>query len=402
MTSAMAVIGLCGFALAGQPAALSSGLDLPDPLVTASGEPVDSPEVWREVRRPELLELFRTHIYGRAPIGRPADESFAVQEVDAQAMGGAATRKDVRIRYSGRGGEGGLRLTLFVPNERPAPAPGFVLICNRDPENIDPARQTKSPFWPAEQIVDRGYFAAAFHYADIDHDDGDDRFDNGVHALFDPPRAEGPSARKEQPRPGDAWGAIAAWAWGASRALDYLETDPDIDATRVAVVGHSRGGKAALWAGARDKRFAMTVSNNSGCTGAALARREQGERVADILRFKNWFCTNYRDYAGREQALPVDQHQLLALVAPRLLYVASASDDDWADPEGEYLAAVHASPVWGLHGQPGLVSDAFPAPGESRHEGRIGYHLREGGHNLTEEDWSHYMDFADRWMQPVE
>ncbi len=363
-------------------------LDLPDPLTTNAGETVATPEAWTETRRPEILELFRTHVYGRAPVGRPEDLRFEVAKADPTAMDGAATRKLVNVRYSGPGGEGGLRLILFVPNAAPKPAPAFLLISNRDPdENLDPTRAKRSGFWPAEEIVARGYAAAAFHNADVDPD-RHDGFKNGVHGLFDPP---------DGPRAPDAWGAIAAWAWGASRALDYLETDVDVDARRVAVVGHSRGGKTALWAGAEDPRFAMVVSNESGCTGAALARRKRGERVRQINdRFPHWFCAGYTRYNGREDDLPLDQHMLLALAAPRLLYVASASEDAWADPEGEFLAARAASPVYRLLGQAGLEADAMPGPGGVLHAGRIGYHLRPGKHNLTRWDWARFMDFADR------
>ncbi|TWT33677.1 Alpha/beta hydrolase family protein [Posidoniimonas corsicana] len=362
-------------------------LDLPHPLQTTDGRPVTSAVQWRDERRPELLELFRTHVYGRAPIERPEGMRWEVTERDPHAMADGATLSRVAIRLPGTGGEAVIRLTLFVPNRRDAPAPGFLLICNRDPENIDPTRQEKSPFWPAEHLVERGYFAAAFHYADVDPDHHDG-FQNGVHGLFDEP---------DRPRPADAWGSIAAWAWGASRVMDYLQTRDDVDHDRIGVVGHSRGGKTALWCGAEDQRFAMVVSNNSGCTGAALARRKHGERVARINKsFPHWFCENYNRYNDNEDALPVDQHELIALVAPRLAYVASASEDDWADPEGEFLAAVHAGPVYRLLGAEGVGAGPMPPPERPRHAGRVGYHLRSGGHDLTEYDWGRFMDFADR------
>jgi len=361
---------------------------LPDALTLRSGEKVTTQAQWRR-RRAELVELFRTHVYGRAPVARPNSLSFRLVKSDPRAMGGAATLKQLAVDFAGPGGSGRINLTLFVPNQRRAgPAPAFLLICNRGAENIDPTRQTKSEFWPAEQIVARGYAAAAFVVADVDPD-VDDGFKNGVHGIFDPAR-----------RADDAWGTIAAWAWGASRILDYLVTDPDIDAKRVAVVGHSRGGKTALWAGAEDTRFALVISNNSGATGAALARGKRGETIANINKaFPHWFCRNYKNYNGREEALPVDQHELIALMAPRPVYIASASEDSWADPASEFLAGVAASPVYKLLGREGLPATALPPPGGANHEGFIGYHLRPGGHALTLFDWQRFMDFADRVMR---
>jgi hypothetical protein len=208
-----------------------------------------------------------------------------------------------------------------------------------------------------------------------------------VHGIFDPPDR----------RKGDSWGTIAAWAWGASRALDYLCEDKDIDKTRVGVIGHSRGGKTALWAGAQDERFALTISNDSGCTGAAIARDKKGESVAKInTSFPHWFCENYKKFSNREADLPVDQHELVALMAPRLVYVASATEDAWADPPNEFKSCVLASPVFKLFGLTGIESDQMPKPDAPLQGGTIGYHLRTGKHDLTEHDWKCYMDFADR------
>jgi dienelactone hydrolase len=361
-------------------------LHLPDPLQMENGKMIRGDRDWLEKRRPELLELFAENVYGRQPVGRPAKLTFKVTDSARDAMDGKATRKQVRVSYSGPGGEGSFNLVLFTPNERTAPAPCFLLICNRSIENMDPTRKVKSPFWPAEQIVARGYGAAAFYNGEVEPDNKE-AWKNGVHKIFNGPT--GPKA--------DSWGTIAAWAWGASRAMDYLETDPDVDRNHVAVVGHSRGGKTALWAGAEDERFAMAVSNDSGCTGAAIARAKRGEQIADINRaFPYWFCENYKRFNGRPEDLPVDQHQLIALMAPRLVYVASASEDIWADPKNEFLAGVLAGPVYRLFGLEGIAADSCPPAESPVHAGSIGYHLRTGGHNLTEYDWARFMDFADR------
>jgi hypothetical protein len=359
---------------------------LPDPLQMLDGTKFDSVELWQTKRRPEILELFRKHVYGRAPVGRPEGMTFEVFDFDARAMDGAATRKQVKINFTGK--EDGLSMTLvlFVPNKASRPVPTFLLICNRDPENIDPTRKIKMPFWPAEQIVARGYGAAAFYNGDVDPDKHD-QFKNGVHGLFDKPGE----------RPADAWATIAAWAWGASRAMDYFETDDAVDHEHVAVVGHSRGGKTSLWAGAEDERFAMVISNNSGCGGAALSRRCYGETVAQINRsFPHWFCENFKKYNDKEDELPVDQHMLMALAAPRLLCVASADEDLWADPRGEFLAAVGAGPVYQLFGLEGLGTTKMPPLDQPVQKGHVSYHIRSGGHGLTEYDWEQYMNFADK------
>jgi len=368
--------------------AMHAAPDVPDPLTTLDGEPVKTPQQWREVRRPELIELFSDKMFGRPPVERPDDLRFETVDVDPAFMDGAATRKLVDIHFSGPGGEGRIRAIVFIPNDRSAPAPGFLLICHRDPENIDPERQQKEDFWPAEEIVDRGYAAIAFHVSDVDPDEHDG-FRNGVHGVLDPwPPEE---------RPDNAWGALAAWAWGASRVMDYIETDSDLDADRIAVAGHSRGGKTALWCGGRDERFALAISNNSGANGAAFARNRKGEKIAFANeRFPHWFAQNYRQYNHDPAALPFDQHELLALMAPRRVYVASAEEDAWADPEGEFLSCQYASPVWGVFDQKGLPVEGQPALDQPVHDGHIGYHIRTGGHDLTGRDWQWFMDYTDR------
>jgi hypothetical protein len=358
---------------------------LPDPLLAPDGTRITSAAHWTKEQRPRVLELFRTHVYGHTPVGRPKDLKFAVREESASTFSGKARRRIVRISYSGPGGDSHFDATIYLP--RTTGARGcFILIDNRTREIIDEAETKPQEFWPVETIVDRGYATVAFHYSDLALDDKDQSFGSGVLKAFGP-----------TPRTADSWGALAAWAWGASRIIDYLETDADLKGKPVAVIGHSRGGKAALWCGAQDPRVALTISNDSGQGGAALSRRTHGETVEVITRvFTHWFAQNYRSFADKEETLPVDQHELIALMAPRLVYVAAAQDDAWADTSAQFGACVAATPVFKLFGLEGVGAADVPAINSPRHAGAIGFHVRPGAHNLLRTDWNYYMDFADR------
>ena len=362
---------------------------LPDPLSTSDGSVVASPAEWA-VQRTQILELFRANVYGRSP-GPPDSLRFELLEENAAALDSLATLRRIAIHSRHADREHTFELTLFLPNEMPDQAPVFLLLNNRDPTNTDPSRAERSGFWPAEEVVARGYGIAAIQNDDLAADDPE-RFREGVITLF-----EGTDSGS---RAEDAWAALAAWGWGASRAMDYFESDPRVDARRVAVLGHSRGGKAALWAGAEDERFGLVISNESGAGGAALSRRRYGETIERITSsFPHWFARSFSDFGDREEMLPIDQHMLMALMAPRGLYVASADEDLWADPRGEYLALVHSSPVFALWGNERMELDGMPPVEQPVVVGRLGYHVRSGSHNLTVYDWMRFLDFADHFWQ---
>lgn len=373
----------------GSAAFAAKPVNVPELLTTFDGKKVSSVEQWEKVRAPELLEEFTSEEYGRRPVERPAALAFEKAEPDAVMMDGKALRKRIRVMYAGPYGGGSFVFTAFIPRQD-KPAPAFLLICNRNPdENIDPMRKIKSGFWPAEEIVDRGYAAIAFWNGDLapDRNTGNTQ---GVFAAFRDV-TQGPSW--------DGWGTLSAWAWGASRVMDWIETEPLLDAGKVAVVGHSRGGKTALVTGVYDKRFAMACSNNSGCSGAKLNHIDlpKSEHIFQITRsFMYWFCPNYVTHVNAEKEWRVDQHEFVALMAPRLVCIASATEDHWAGQEGEYYSGLFASPAWELYGKKGLVADGFPQAETPLQEGCISYHLRTGKHNLTPYDWARYMDFADR------
>jgi len=387
---------------------------LPDPLDMSDGTKVTDARKWRQKRRPEILELFRTHVYGRSPVGRPGNMTFEVFDLERKALGGSATRKQVTVSFTGEKDGPKMDVLIYLPNSGGKPVPTFVLLnfggnhtINSDPaiklstswmrpgrggsvnnRATEQSRGTSSSSYPVASILKRGYGLATIYYGDIDPD-FHDGFKNGVHPAFDKVGNGG--------RGPDAWGSIGAWAWGLSRAMDYFETDTNIDQEHICVLGHSRLGKTALWAGARDERFAIVISNDSGCGGAALSRRRFGETVGRINKsFPHWFCDNFKKYNDNEDDLPVDQHMLISLVAPRPAYVASADKDLWADPRGEFLACRNADPVYRLLGVDGTGVDRMPGLDSPAKSGAIGYHVRSGGHALTEYDWQNYMDFADR------
>jgi hypothetical protein len=357
------------------------GEDYPDPLRMDNGDPVTTTAEWEDRRRPELLAAFRQDVYGQGLPDSP-DESFEVTSKDFPR----ATRKTIEVTVAGPEGTGGFEVTLFVPKTGGKPRGTFLMIDHRDSVGMDPGQS--AGYAPVSTILAAGYAFASFGVDDVAPDSGGYR--GALIDLFHP---------ADEPLPDDAGRAISAWAWAASRAMDYLQTDPDIDPARVAVVGHSRSAKAALWAGAQDTRFAAVVANDSGSTGAKLARRGDGgvgaETVARITgAFPHWFPPTYKAFGSRVDSLPVDQHELLALIAPRRVVIGSASGDANADPEGEFLAYVAAAPVYGLYGlgDTGLPSSTWPPRADQGFRGpAMSYHLRSGGHGLTAVDWQVYL-----------
>lgn len=380
--------------------------ELPPLLRSVAGEPIASAEQWQR-NREDLLFQFSEHIYGATP-NETLPVKSRVVESSERALDGRATRRQVELEIGGHRAS----ILIYTPNDTPEPAPAFLALNFRGNHTIgnDPAvllpqawvpvdedhgvlsnqatdanRGQRAKRYPLDTIIAGGYALVTAYYGDFYPDHRDGRA-SSVHSLFD---SDTNIAQ---------WGAIGAWAWSMSRVLDYLETDEHIDASQVIGIGHSRLGKATLWAGAQDQRFAAVISNNSGAVGAALSRRQFGETVKIITAmFPYWFTDEFRNYAGQESRLPVDQHQLIALIAPRPVYVASASEDQWADPRGEFLATRAATEVYRLFG---MVSDSFsvmPEAGEAI-VGPVSYHLRSGKHDLLEFDWNHYLNFADCYV----
>lgn len=383
-------------------------LHLPSSLTMENGDVVDSPEKWRDHRRPELLRLFENHVYGRMLPSLPF--SAEIVEKSTEACGGRATRIQVQLSFS----EIVFHLILYLPNGTDRPAPCFLGLNFRgnhsafsDPEiplstawmtpgqegienhrSTEATRGTSLSRWPVEMIIDRGYALATLYYGDIEPDyDGGEQ--EGIRSLFNPPGSE---------RKGDDAGAITTWAWGLSRVMDYLETLPGIDPHRVCLTGHSRLGKTALWASACDPRFALVVSNNSGCGGASLSRRDCGETL-HILSYARpyWFCKNCLKESPDIASMPIDQHMLIALSAPRPVFISSAEKDTGADPRGEFLSARHASDVFRLLGKEGITAEEIP-PMNSPLLSTLGYYIRPGGHDITVADWKVHLDFADRQL----
>lgn len=352
---------------------------VPDPLISLAGDPIRTPEEWEELRRPEIIHLFEEYVYGKSPSVTATSLRFKVIKEEKNVCGGLGNKREIEIIYSGDKGEDRFQFVLFLPKDLEKPAKTFLFINIRGYEMMDPEQYGDHEFWPVKHLLAQGYATAGFQVSEVAPDKTETAF-RRAHQVF---------SRKKY-----TWGTISAWAWAASRVMDYLETDPNIASSQVAIIGHSRGGKTALWAGALDERFAFVVSNNSGSTGAAIARGKIGETIKDInTSFPYWFHDRYQSFNDREYELPVDQHMLISLIAPRPVYVTSATEDEWADPHSEFLSLTYSKPVYQQYGLKHDQIKQFPQPDSPIHDEAIAYHVRTGKHDLTLYDWQNIIRF---------
>jgi hypothetical protein len=372
---------------------------LPDPLVRQNGQPVRDADTWFQQRRPEILKLYESEIYGRVPERAPR-MAYEVVETDPHAMDGRAVRKLIALHFGGKPDNPTVHLHLYLPANATKPVPlllHLVFFSNPPiPGATPPPTPSGRPAFheagPIADILAHGYGYATFRYSEV-QPDKPDTFDAGVIGLALAPGQTKPAA--------DEWGTISAWAWGASRVLDYLENEPAVDARRVALVGHSRLGKTVLWAAARDPRFALVFSSCSGEMGAALARRYFGETIDDIAADYGYqFAGNFQRYPGHWSDMPVDAHMLIALLAPRPVFITGGSQDLWIDPRGEFLATVAAGPVYRLLGRHDLGVTDGPPLDTPLITGDLGFHYHTGGHTITTADWNAFLAFADRHLKP--
>ena len=378
---------------------------LPDPLVLANGQKVRDRNAWYQKRRPEIVRLFEENQFGRSP-GRPADLTFEVFDKGTPALDGKAIRRQVTIYFSRNKSGPKMDLLIYLPADARQPVPLFLnLSFTANSSAVDDPGIKPGEIWgrdkkraPAPKggafgrldvapFLAAGIGVATVYYGDIDPDflGG---LPYGVRSLYLKPG-------QTEPAP-DEWGAIAAWAWGLSRALDYLETDNGVDAKRVAIFGISRLGKTVLWAGAHDPRFALIIASCSGEGGAALSRRNYGETIKHLTapaRYPYQFAANYQKFGDHVEQFPVDAHLLIALIAPRPLLLQTGDTDGWSDPKGEFLAGVAAGPVYRLLGKQGLDTDQMPAAGQSHLTTTLGYYMHKGGHGTVPSDWDVLREF---------
>ena len=362
---------------------------LPDPLVMADGRRVTDAATWKTRRRPEILRIYETEIFGRIPANTPK-VTWEVVDRGEPAKGGTAVMRRVVGRIGTAADGPRMSLTIYTPPKAGKPVPLILLVNFGGGPQVEgrPNPQFAEP--PvAGDILARGWGYAMVGYNDIQPD----RLNTFNHGVIGQTLAAG-----QQPKP-DEWGTIGAWSWGVSRIIDYFETDKLVDAKRIAVQGHSRIGKTALWASALDERIAAVYASCSGEMGAALARRDWGETVDDMAQnFPYWFAGNFQKYAGHWTDMPVDAHMLIALSAPRPVFITGGTADQWADPVGEFLAGVAAGPVYRLLGKKDLGATQIPALDSPLTKGDIGWHYHTGGHAATPADWSAFLEFVAKYF----
>ncbi len=391
--------------------ALVGTYTLPDPLLLANGEPVRDANTWYQKRRPELVRLFEENQFGRSP-ERPADMSFDVYDKGTPALDGRAIRRQMTVYFSSDKTGPQMDMLIYLPADANKPVPLLLNLSffanssvvddpgikpgevwGRDKKKVPAPKNMNFGKLNVTQFLAHGIGVASVYYGDIDPDfQGGIQY--GVRRLYLKPG-------QMEPEP-DEWGAIAAWAWGLSRAMDYLETDKDVDAKQVVILGVSRLGKTVLWAGARDTRFAMVIASCSGEGGAALSRRNYGETIAHLTapsRYPYQFCANYQKYGDHVEQFPVDAHMLISMITPRPVLLQTGDQDTWSDPKGEFLAAVAAGPVYRLLGGQDLGTDQIPPAGQPILH-TIGYYMHAGGHGTLPPDWDVFLKFMRMHLQP--
>ena len=362
-------------------------LHLPDPFVSEKGKLISTVADWEMIRRPEIFRLFESEVYGQLPTD--FDEiSFEVVSENSNPFPEIADLEEVNITVSRNGKIHAMRINFFLPKSQKGPFP-IILLINYLPKYPE-GKLVDAAFWPVPELIQRGFATASFHVETVAPDDAS-TYQNGIISTLYPDQIGLPNGMK----------AFGAWGWAAMRAMDYFEQHPRIDAKKSILVGHSRTGKTALWTSTNDPRWAITYANESGCGGAALSKRKFGETVEAInTRFPHWFADNFRRYNGKEENLPLDQHLLPGLIAPRAVYYSSAREDQWADPKGEYLGLSLGSRVFSeIYGKQAMFEQEFEELKGPVHVESVGYHIREGKHDLTWEDWRIFLEFVDKNLQ---
>lgn len=367
---------------------------LPDPLVLANGQRVKDARTWELQRRPEIMKLYETEIFGRVPASAPK-VTWQVTGTETGARDGTVTIKRIAGTIGSAADAPKIALTLYTPPAAKGRVPIVLLVNFGGGTTPAPAAAPAGPPRTGEppvaaEILGRGWGYATIFYQDIQPDRKTSP-DEGVIAMARPPG--------QAPAPDD-WGSIGAWAWGVSRTIDYLVTDPSVHPARIAVQGHSRLGKTVLWASATDPRIAATFSSCAGEMGSALSRRDWGETVDDMAQNFAWqFAAALQKWPGRWNEMPVDAHMLIALSAPRPVFLTGGTADQWADPVGEYLAAVAAGPVYRLLGKKDLgIADKQPPLDTPVTAGDLGFHYHTGGHTATPADWKAFLIFLDKYF----